>query len=296
MTKMFSKVVFCRCVMLCHQMSVSSCYQPHDALMGRVGIFFQIMWMPACYKRGLKPAHNKDCALQVAADLLDKCVRTSSKGGTDCLQVYSKASNDSGWVDNLSVRVRGKPYTIPGAGEPFCGEAYIRAIPIMVSDVPCSIWITLATIWSHIFGEDFSSEMIANSFKYLPKSLAKVEIDPCHVRKSRKSILAHCRAADLAAPTGTWISSELQFNLSIYGIIPLMVVLSSKGGHYKLNDVERERARNLGKGFIDVCLAGSVCFSIDGTVFLFENLQLDYAVLAESQESLGKHSRLLVSY
>ena len=94
----------------------------------------------------------------VALDAFDKQCVLAAREGYDhtCVQITSKSSGDLCWYADIATRLRGRAFSLQlGSGTEYVGEAYIMAVPIILGDTPCSIWITCPGVWTYIFTETF---------------------------------------------------------------------------------------------------------------------------------------------
>jgi hypothetical protein len=210
-----------------------------------------------------------------------------------CIQIRCKSTGSLCWHGDISSRLRGQAFKLNlKVGQVFEGEAYIRAVPIIIGDVACTIWITCASVFTHIFTGTFDSEKIGKAGQFIPQALQKIGIDASHFRSSKKSLAAKSRATESAVAAEVWASSEQQFSFSIKGLVAWLLLLASSTGHWKVSDEEQDKAILLGKSVIDSSCPENVCFSVGGVVMMLDNGVVDSEEWHDSQSSLNGRYRL----
>ena len=237
----------------------------------------------------------QDCPLHLARDVLDKRCVIVDQVGFDApqIQIQSIKNPDECWLTDLAGRIQGHVFRVPlSTGSVFEGEVYLRAVPIIVDDLPCSAWITCTAVWSFLFGDAFDSERIGKTGRYVPASLARMGVSGCNFRRSKKSLEAASKAEHASSCASVWISGEQQFSFSVVGLIAWLLEAASGRRHWNLSDDERARSEALCKGIIDVSVRGTVCFRVCDINIVFEDGKLDVVAFHHSQKAFHKGARL----
>lgn len=218
--------------------------------------------------------------------------RITSNGGSDT-KIVNVNDNSHIILSEEQGVVKDKPFDIPlSADQVFNGEAYIHKLPVPLGDVPNSIFVAAPRIWSFIFGANYDSEKIGKSCVSLSGAFTKLGLQSGHIRNSRKSLIAKCKANGEAVPASLHLSGEHEYSFSIVGLLMCLVMLSCGLGHWKASEDQRLRAVSLGKAFIDCVIFGHLAWTSSGVTVMIEDGKLDCGFLFESQKDSIARQRL----